>query len=66
VRIAVKYCGGCNPQVDRTGLVDCAKEGLKWKGLEVEFIADIDRTTDLILLVNGCVRALKKDVLDLV
>ena len=57
MRIAVKYCGGCNPQIDRTGLIGCLKEGLRSKGLEAEFIADIDRTTDLILLVNGCVHA---------
>ena len=55
--VGLRYCGGCNPEIDRTGLIDYLKEGLEGRGIIVEFIADKEAATDLILLVNGCKHA---------
>ena len=55
--VGLRYCGGCNPEIDRTGLIDNLKEGLEGRGIIVEFITDKETAKDLILLVNGCKHA---------
>ena len=55
--VGLRYCGGCNPEIDRPGLIDNLKEGLEGRGIIVEFITDKETATDLILLVNGCKHA---------
>lgn len=55
--VGLRYCGGCNPEIDRTGLIDNLKEDLEGRGIIVEFIIDKETATDLILLVNGCKHA---------
>ena len=56
-RLAVKYCGGCNPHFDRVKLVEsilCELPGLK--------AVSYDGTTvDFALVVNGCSRKCAKD-----
>jgi hypothetical protein len=50
--IGVKYCGGCNPQIDRSGLVEEIK-----KSLPPEFRLSTDRTShpwETAILVCGC------------
>ncbi|MBM4328281.1 MAG: hypothetical protein FJ118_14095 [Deltaproteobacteria bacterium] len=53
--IQVRYCGGCNPEIDRSALVSrfvkIAEEG----GFRVD-VCD-DSGADWLLLVNGCPRA---------
>jgi hypothetical protein len=41
--IGIRYCGGCNPQIDRSKQVD--------------FITDKERSVDIVLLINGCMHA---------
>jgi len=53
--VGIRYCGGCNPQIDRTGLVERLREEMRKRDLDVAFTTDRDRVTDLILLVNGCI-----------
>jgi len=55
--IGLRYCGGCNPQIDRARAVRGLQEGLKKLGMAVNFTADRDSVVDLLLLVNGCVHA---------
>ena len=55
--IGLRYCGGCNPQIDRSRLIEDLREGLKNRGLKVDFITDKERATDIILVVNGCKHA---------
>jgi len=55
--IGVKYCGGCNPEIDRPGVVEKLKEGLKKRGLEVQLVFDKEAKRDILLLVNGCKHA---------
>ena len=50
-KIAIKYCGGCNPDYDRVVLVKRIKENLN--GL-VEFVSLDDRDIDLVLAIEGC------------
>ena len=52
--VGIRYCGGCNPQIDRTGLVEKLKEETKKRLLDVAFTTDRDRVTDITLFVNGC------------
>ncbi len=55
--IGVRYCGGCNPRIDRSRVVKDLKAGLEDKGLEVDFTTDRERPVDLVLLINGCMHA---------
>lgn len=55
--IGLRYCGGCNPQIDRARAVRRLKEGLKTMGMAVEFTTDRQRSVDLVLLINGCAHA---------
>lgn len=55
--IRVRYCGGCNPQIDRSNVSRNLKELLKKKGLQIDFIANQERSVDIVLLINGCMHA---------
>jgi hypothetical protein len=55
--VGLRYCGGCNPEIDRPGLIDHLKEGIEKRGIIAEFITDKETATDLILLINGCKHA---------
>jgi hypothetical protein len=55
--IGLRYCGGCNPQIDRARAVRNLQEGLKQRDMAVAFTTDRERTVDLVLLVNGCTHA---------
>jgi hypothetical protein len=54
-RIRVRYCGGCNPEIDRGLVVSRLKEIVEAYGIEVVFGKDGE--ADWVLLVNGCPRA---------
>ena len=55
--IGVRYCGGCNPQIDRLRVIRDLREGLEKMGLEVDLTTDKDRAVDILLLINGCMHA---------
>jgi len=55
--IGIRYCGGCNPQIDRSKVIENLKEGLKEKVMGVNFTTDRQRAVDIILLINGCMHA---------
>lgn len=55
VVIGLKYCGGCNQQIDRTDVVERFKKALKKKGCPAIITTKKDKPHDLILLVNGCI-----------
>jgi hypothetical protein len=55
-RIRVKYCGGCNPEIDRGGIVKQLEASIQSEGANVVFVTD-DGDVDLLLLVQGCARA---------
>jgi hypothetical protein len=55
--IGVWYCGGCNPQIDRSRVVWELREGLQKRGLKVDFTSERERPVDMVLLVNGCQHA---------
>ena len=55
--IGVCYCGGCNPQIDRSRMVTELREGLNTMGLKVDFTSLRDRPVDMVILVNGCKHA---------
>ena len=51
MKVAIKYCGGCNPDYDRVALVRHIEKGLHGK---VEFVSAEDEDIDLVLAVEGC------------
>jgi len=55
--IGLRYCGGCNPQIDRSKVIENLKEGLKKARTEVDFTTDRQRAVDIVLLINGCIHA---------
>jgi hypothetical protein len=55
--IGVRYCGGCNPQIDRSRIVMDLREGLKKMGLKVDLTTEKERPVDMVLIVNGCKHA---------
>ena len=51
MKVAIKYCGGCNPDYDRVALVERIEERLNGN---VEFGSAEDEDIDLVLAVEGC------------
>jgi len=51
MKVAIKYCGGCNPDYDRVALVKRIKERLRGK---VEFVSRENEDIDLVLAIEGC------------
>jgi hypothetical protein len=55
--IGCRYCGGCNPQIDRARVISSLKENLKKRGAAADFTAGRKSMVDLFLLINGCPHA---------
>jgi len=55
--IGLRYCGGCNPQIDRSKVIRKLEEGLKERGMELDFTTNRQSAVDLSLLINGCMHA---------
>ena len=51
LKVAIKYCGGCNPDYDRVALVERIKRCLND---HVKFVSTADEDIDLVLAVEGC------------
>jgi hypothetical protein len=49
--VGIKYCGGCNPEYDRVGVVEHIEKTLKDK---IEIVRPESGNVDLILSINGC------------
>lgn len=54
LKLRVKYCGGCNPDIDRGAMVDRLLKIVADSGQEVVCCGN---DPDVILLVNGCAHA---------
>jgi hypothetical protein len=55
-RVRVKYCGGCNPEIDRGGVVKELEAQIRSGGDDVVIVTG-EGDADLLLLVQGCARA---------
>ena len=53
-KLAVKYCGGCNPSIDRTELVGKLAVLLAERDADWKLVTLKDNAYDAVLLVNGC------------
>ena len=51
IKVAIKYCGGCNPDYDRVALADFVKNSLHGR---VEFVSLENEDIDLVLAIEGC------------
>jgi len=54
--VRVRYCGGCNPEIDRGLLVKQLQAHSRTEGDSVRFVGHAEQG-DLLLLINGCPRA---------
>jgi 4-hydroxybutyrate CoA-transferase len=50
--VQVKYCGGCNPGYDRTGLIRRIPED--FPGVNIVYETPSRETVDFVLVVCGC------------
>ncbi len=57
IMIHLKYCGGCNPEIDRSAVVKRLEELFLSNNLKVNFVFNSNRNIDLLILVNGCPHA---------
>ena len=48
-RLAIKFCGGCNPVFERGGVAKGIREGL----LDADWVS-WEEGSDLVLIINGC------------
>ena len=51
LKVAIKYCGGCNPYYDRVALVKWIESRLQGKA---KFVSPENVDVDLVLVVEGC------------
>ena len=54
MKIAVKYCGGCNPSIDRANLVGQLAMLLADAHPDWKLVTLGDTEYDAVILVNGC------------
>lgn len=50
-QVLVKYCGGCNPEIDRSKIVREIKAGLP---ADIELVTKVDHAADLGIMMAGC------------
>ena len=50
-RLAVKFCGGCNPEYSRSSLIRFIRQEVSAKG---RWIAREESKADLVLILDGC------------
>lgn len=60
-KVALKYCGGCNPGFDRVAYVEKIKSAT---GPDIEWVTLDDEGFDAVLLVAGCETACPQRSLD--
>lgn len=49
--VSIKFCGGCNPKIDRVGVAGEISRGLRDRGVTVDY-NNLD--ADFIVYVSGC------------
>lgn len=54
MRIALKYCGSCNPQIDVSEIGNSLKEAFRKEG---SLVSPEDSGIDVIVILCGCARA---------
>jgi hypothetical protein len=52
MRVAIKYCGSCNPYIDLIGIAQEFRAGAEVKG--VTFVPLDAEDIDLLVILNGC------------
>ena len=50
MKVAVKYCGNCNPQLDALTFID----ELKKMNSDIQFVNSMDDDGDALLIISGC------------
>ncbi|MFZ5642869.1 MAG: hypothetical protein ACOY46_04665 [Bacillota bacterium] len=53
IKVAVKYCGGCNPEIDRENIISRLTAET---GLDIYHFNESAERPDILIAVNGCPR----------
>jgi len=56
IKISLKYCGSCNPQIDVSEIGNSLKEAFRKEG-SLSLVSPEDSGIDVIVILCGCVRA---------
>jgi len=56
LHIRLKYCGGCNPEIDRGAIVKRLERLIGREDLDIQFTPTVEKA-DLLILINGCPHA---------
>ena len=56
IKIALKYCGSCNPQIDVSEIGNSLKEAFR-KDDSLSLVSPEDSNIDVIVILCGCARA---------
>ena len=56
IKIALKYCGSCNPQIDVSEIGNSLKEAVRKEG-SLSLVSPEDSGIDVIFILCGCARA---------
>ena len=56
MRVALKYCGSCNPQIDTSAIGNSLKEAFK-KDDRLNLVVPEDSRIDVMVILCGCFRA---------
>ena len=51
MQVSITFCGGCNPQIDRSGLAERLKNQLEQLGMQVTYN---NTKADFIVYLSGC------------
>ncbi len=51
-RLAIKFCGGCNPSFERAAVAEILRRDLR----NVSWVSP-EEETDLLVIINGCLRS---------
>jgi len=56
IKVALKYCGSCNPQIDTSEIGNSLKEAFR-KDDSLSLVSPEDSNIDVIVILCGCARA---------
>jgi hypothetical protein len=51
MQVSIKFCGGCNPNIDRVAVAEKVKKQLENSGIAVNYN---NLNADFVLYINGC------------
>lgn len=54
LKVAVKFCGNCNPHISPKDILKGIKTDLEKRGAQIEWVPLAEADTDVLLVISGC------------